>query len=203
RNELLGGFTMSLDAFDANFTDRLDFVVLANVAPGATPGTSRSALDAVAKDYPNVQVRDQAEVKADQRRQINSLLGLVTALLALAIVIALFGIVNTLALSVFERTRELGLLRAVGMTRRQVRSMIRAESVITSVMGAILGLVVGVFFGFAVVRALSSQGIDTLQVPAVQLVSYVVLAALAGMVAAIWPARRAARLDVLAAISYE
>jgi putative ABC transport system permease protein len=203
RNELLGGYTMSLDAFDANFTDRLDFVVLAKAAPRSSAAAARAALDAVAKDYPNVQVRDQTEVKADQRRQINSLLGLVTALLALAIIIALFGIVNTLALSVFERTRELGLLRAVGMTRRQVRSMIRAESVITSVMGAVLGLAVGIFFGFALVRALSSQGIDRLVVPVGQLIAYVVLAALAGMLAAIWPARRAARLDVLAAISYE
>jgi putative ABC transport system permease protein len=203
RNELLGGYTMSLDQFDANFTDRLDFVVLAKTAPGATAATARRALEAVGADYPNVQVRDQAQVKAEQRQQINSLLGLITALLALAIVIALFGIVNTLALSVFERTRELGLLRAVGMTRRQVRRMIRAESVITSVMGAVLGLVVGIFFGFALVRALSSQGIDQLQVPAGQLISYVVLAALAGMLAAIWPARRAARLDVLAAITYE
>jgi putative ABC transport system permease protein len=203
RNELLGGYTMSLDAFDANFADRLDFVVLTEVAPGVSHEAARRAMEDVAADYPNVEVRDQAEVKADQRQQINSLLGLVTALLALAIVIALFGIVNTLALSVFERTRELGLLRAVGMSRRQVRSMVRAESVITSVIGALLGLAVGVFFGFAVVRALSSEGIGSVVVPFGQLVTYVVLAALAGTLAAIWPARRAARLDVLSAISYE
>jgi putative ABC transport system permease protein len=194
---------MSLESFDSNFADRLDFVVLTEVAPGVALEAARRAMEEVAADYPNVDVRDQAEVKADQRRQINSLLGLVTALLALAIVIALFGIVNTLALSVFERTRELGLLRAVGMSRRQVRSMVRAESVITSVIGALLGLVVGVFFGFAVVRALSSEGIGSVVVPFGQLVTYVVLAGLAGTLAAIWPARRAARLDVLSAISYE
>src|SRR5947209_5039205 len=169
RNELLGGYTMSIDTFDANFTDRLDFVVLTKVAPGVSHEAARTAMEQAATDYPNVEVRDQAQVKAEQRKQINSLLGLVSALLLLAIVIALFGIVNTLALSVFERTRELGLLRAVGMTRRQVRSMVRAESVITSVLGAILGLVVGVFFGFAVVKALGSQGIDTLVVRGGQL----------------------------------
>ncbi|MDQ4097810.1 MAG: FtsX-like permease family protein [Actinomycetota bacterium] len=203
RNELLGSYTMSIDAFDAHFADRLDVVVLTEVAPGVSHESARRAMEDVAAEYPNVEVRDQAQVKADQRQQINSLLGLVTALLALAIVIALFGIVNTLALSVFERTRELGLLRAVGMSRRQIRSMVRTESVITSVIGALLGLAVGVFFGFAVVRALSSEGIASVVVPFGQLITYVVLAALAGTLAAIWPARRAARLDVLAAISYE
>jgi putative ABC transport system permease protein len=128
-------------------------------------------------------------------------LGLVTALLALSIIIALFGIVNTLALSVFERTRELGLLRAVGMARRQVRSMIRGESVIIAVLGAVLGLAVGVLFGWAIVAGLSDQGITHVVVPGGQLVLYVVLAAIAGVVAAVFPARRAARLDVLAAIS--
>jgi putative ABC transport system permease protein len=203
RNELAGSHLISLEMFDANFTDRLDFVVLATVAPGVSADAARAAITEVAANYPNVTVRDQAEVKEENRRQIDQLLGLITALLALAIVIALFGIVNTLALSVFERTRELGLLRAVGMGRRQVRSMVRVESMITSVMGAILGLGVGVFFGWALQRALADEGIDVLVIPAGQLLSYVVLAALAGVLAAVWPARRAARLDVLSAITYE
>ena len=126
-----------------------------------------------------------------------------TALLGMALVIALLGIVNTLALSIFERTRELGVLRAVGMGRRQVRSMIRWEAVITSVFGALLGLVVGVFFGWALVTALSSEGINTLIVPGGRLALFVVLAALAGVVAAVLPARRAAKLDVLTAIAHE
>jgi putative ABC transport system permease protein len=121
----------------------------------------------------------------------------------LSIIIALFGIVNTLALSIFERTRELGLLRAVGMSRRQVRSMIRGESVIIAVLGAVLGLAVGILFGYAIVGALDDEGIGKVVVPGGQLLTYVVLAALAGVVAAVFPARRAARLDVLAAISYE
>jgi putative ABC transport system permease protein len=111
--------------------------------------------------------------------------------------------VNTLALSVFERTRELGLLRAVGMSRRQVRSMVRGESVITSVMGAILGLAVGVLFGWALVAALSDEGISSLVVPGGQLFGYVIVAAIAGVVAAVGPARRAAKLDVLAAITHD
>ncbi len=126
-----------------------------------------------------------------------------SALLFLSILIALFGIVNTLALSVFERTRELGLLRAVGMSRRQVRSMIRGESVIIAVLGAVLGLAVGVLFGWALVGALDSEGVNNLVIPGGQLLTYVILAAIAGVVAAVFPARRAAKLDVLAAISYE
>ncbi|HEX3620701.1 MAG TPA: FtsX-like permease family protein [Acidimicrobiales bacterium] len=201
KNDLLGNYLVSTATYDANFTDRLDFVVLAKAAPGVAPATSRAAVEAVAKDFPNVDVRDQAQFKKQQEQQVNKVLGLVTALLALSIIIALFGIVNTLALSVFERTRELGLLRAVGMARRQVRSMIRGESVIIAVLGAVLGLAVGVLFGWAIVAGLSDQGITHVVVPGGQLVLYVVLAAIAGVVAAVFPARRAARLDVLAAIS--
>ena len=203
QNQLLGSYLVSTATFDENFTDRLDSMVLATRADGATPAAARAAVERVTADFPNVELRDQAEFKQQQEDQVNQALGLVTALLALSILIALFGIVNTLALSVFERTRELGLLRAVGMSRRQVRSMIRGESVIIAVLGAILGLAVGVLFGWAVVVDLASQGIDNVVVPGGQLVLYVVLAAVAGVVAAVFPARRAARLDVLAAISYE
>jgi putative ABC transport system permease protein len=160
-------------------------------------------VERVTAEFPNVELRDQAEFKQQQEDQVNQILGLITALLALSIIIALFGIVNTLALSVFERTRELGLLRAVGLSRRQVRAMIRGESVIIAVLGAVLGLGVGVVFGWAIVAALDTEGVRQVVVPGGQLVSYVVLAALAGVVAAVFPARRAARLDVLAAISYE
>jgi putative ABC transport system permease protein len=127
----------------------------------------------------------------------------VTALLAMAILIALFGIVNTLGLSIFERTRELGLLRAIGMGRRQVRGMIRSESVIIAVIGAVLGIAIGVFFGWALQQALEPEGITELAIPVGQLVVYLVFAGLAGVLAAVWPARRAARLDVLRAIAYE
>ncbi|MFO1537179.1 MAG: ABC transporter permease [Actinomycetota bacterium] len=120
----------------------------------------------------------------------------------LAVVIALVGIVNTLALSVYERTREIGLLRAVGMTRRQLRRMVRGEALIVSAFGALLGLVIGVVFGFLIVQSVSSEGI-TFALPVVQLVVFVVLAVLAGLVAGIPPARRAGRLDVLQAITSE
>ena len=172
-------------------------------AEGVALPDARAALEDVAKDFPSVQVEDQAELEARSAAQVDQLLGLVTALLGLALVIALLGITNTLALSVFERTRELGLLRAVGMSRRQARSMIRWESVIIAVIGALIGLVIGAFFGWALVEALASEGITELAIPGGQLIVYVVLAALAGIVAAIPPARRAARLNVLDAIGME
>jgi putative ABC transport system permease protein len=128
---------------------------------------------------------------------------MVTAMLGLALIIALFGITNTLALSVFERTRELGLLRAVGMSRRQTRRMIRWEAVIISVIGAVIGLAVGLFFGWALVKSLESEGITELVIPYGQLLAYVGAAALAGVLAALPPARRASRLNVLEAISTE
>ncbi|MDQ4090216.1 MAG: ABC transporter permease [Actinomycetota bacterium] len=203
KNQLLGSYLVSTATFDAHFPDRLDFVVLATARDGVTPAAARAAVERVTDEFPNVEVRDQAEFKQQQEDQVNQILGLVTALLALSIIIALFGIINTLALSIFERTRELGLLRAVGMSRRQVRSMIRGESVIIAVMGAILGLAVGVLFGYAVVLALADEGIGEVVIPGGQLVTYVILAGIAGVLAAVFPARRAARLDVLAAISRE
>jgi putative ABC transport system permease protein len=123
------------------------------------------------------------------------------ALLGLALVIALIGIMNTLLLSIVERTHEIGLLRAIGMSRRQVRSTVRWESVIVAVFGAVLGLVVGIALGWTIVRALHDQGFTAFAIPVGQLILYVVIAGIAGVVAAAYPARRAARLDVLQAIS--
>ena len=131
------------------------------------------------------------------------LLGLVYVLLALAVVIALIGIVNTLLLSVFERTHEIGLLRAVGMRRRQVRAMIRSESVIISLFGAIVGVIIGTGLGIALSASLKHQGITDIVVPYARLVVLLLLSGLLGLGAATWPARRAARLDVLAAIAAE
>jgi putative ABC transport system permease protein len=116
-------------------------------------------------------------------------------------VIAVLGIVNTLALSVTERTREIGLLRAIGMSRRQLRRMIRLESVVMAIFGAVLGLIVGLGFGISLQRTLADDGISELRVPGVQLVVFLVVAALVGVLAAVWPARRAAKLDVLRAIA--
>jgi putative ABC transport system permease protein len=169
-------------------------------ATGATAATSAS-LKAGLSSYPNLTVQTRAEFEKTQQASIDQLLGLVYALLALAILIALIGIVNTLMLSVFERTHEIGLLRAVGMRRRQIRAMIRSEAVILSVFGALIGIVVGTGLGVALAESLMQQGITDIVVPFSSLVVFLVLAALLGLVAATWPARRAARLNVLEAIA--
>src|SRR5262249_38884466 len=150
---------------------------------------------------PTATLRTKDEFKGSIARQINQILTLVYVLLAMALLIALFGIANTLALSVYERTREFGLLRAVGMTRSQVRSTVRWESVLIALLGATLGIAIGLGFGWAMVKAASAQGIGQLSVPVQELGVTVTLAAVAAVFAAALPARRAARLDVLKAIS--
>ena len=202
-NSVNGDYLLSLADYERFYADQADSQILVQAAPGTTPAASRAAIDRVLVDFPNVTVRDQAEYKAETARQIDQVVNLFFALLALAVVIALFGIVNTLGLSIFERIRELGLLRAIGATRRQIRSMIRWEAVIIAVLGAVLGLAVGVFFGWTIVRALRSVGITEFAVPGGQLVIFVVFAALAGILAAVLPGRRAARIDVLRAITTE
>jgi putative ABC transport system permease protein len=164
---------------------------------------ARSVVDAVAADYPNANVRDQAEYRQSQEDQVNQLLVLFNALLILAVIIAVFGIANTLALSIFERTREIGLLRAVGMSRPQLRRMIRHEAMIVAIIGAVLGIIVGLFFGIIVTSALAAQGIDVLSIPVAQIVFLVIFGAVAGLMAAILPARRASKLNILEAIAYE
>ena len=191
------------DAFAANFPDQLDIQVFVKKAAGVPAGEALAAVEAVADGYPGADVLDQTEYKEEQMAFVDQLLGLVYALLALAILIALLGISNTLALSIVERTRELGVLRAVGMTRPQLRTTVRWEAVIIAVQGALLGLVIGVFFGWALVTALEAEGLTTFAVPVTSLVVVVVLAALAGVVAAVLPARRAAKLDVLKAVVTE
>src|SRR6266567_1368565 len=193
-NRLLGNYVVTLGTYDRNFTIQLDTVVLAKTAPGVTEAQAKAAVTRVAHEFPNVKLEDQAQFRHSQANQINTLLGLITALLLLAILIAVIGIINTLALSIFERTREIGLLRAVGMARRQVRTMVRWESVIIAVFGAALGAAVGVFFGWAMVHALKDQGITALTIPGGQLITYIVIAGLLGVVAAALPARRAAKL---------
>ncbi|HYT29918.1 MAG TPA: FtsX-like permease family protein [Actinomycetota bacterium] len=202
-NRLLGSYVVSLGTFETNFTQQLDQFLLVKTAPGTSPAAAKAAVSSVAKQFPGVKLEDQAQFRKSQANQINQVLGLVTALLALAIIIALFGIVNTLALSIFERTREIGLLRAVGLSRRQTRAMIRWEAVMIAVFGALLGTAVGVFFGWAMVKALKDQGLTSLSFPIGQLVTYVVIAGVFGVIAAVLPARRAARLDVLRAITTE
>jgi putative ABC transport system permease protein len=202
-NQLLGRFVVSLAVHDANYTQHLDTFVLATRAPGVGPLVAEPALKAAKKEFPNVRLEDQAQFRKSSADQVNQLLGLIFVLLGLALIIAFVGIVNTLALSVFERTREIGLLRAVGMSRRQVRTMVRWEGVMIVVYGALIGLLIGVFFGWAMTRALRDQGIVAFSIPVGQLVVYLVVAAVFGVLAALWPAWRASRLDVLRAVTVE
>ncbi len=198
-NALLGSYLVGDGFFLSHFDTPLPVAVLLRTAGG--PGADSQAINALAQPYPNIKIQTLAQFKKSQQQQVNQLLGLVYALLALAVLIALIGIVNTLMLSVFERTHEIGLLRAVGMKRRQVRSMIRSESVILSLFGAIIGVVVGTALGTAFAASLKQQGITDIVIPVASLVVFLVLAALLGLGAATWPARRAAKLDVLAAIA--
>lgn len=156
----------------------------------------------MSRAFPTVEVQDQEELKDSIGEQLDQLLGGVYGLLFLAVVVSLFGIVNTLALSIHERTRELGLLRAVGTSRRQVRRIVRYEAVITALIGAVLGAVLGVIFAVLISRPLADEGF-ILIIPWLTLAVLLVLAAFAGVLAAIAPARRASRLDTLEALSYE
>jgi putative ABC transport system permease protein len=181
----------------------LDVQVYVKVAAGADPATVRIAVDHTLAAYPNVTLLDQTQFKQQIRDSINQLLYVVYALLGLAVIIAVLGIVNTLALSVVERTREIGLVRALGMTRAQLRRSVSVESVAISVYGAVLGTVLGVGFGVVLQRALADQGIGVLGIPWGLLVTVLVLAGVVGVLAALGPAFRAARLDVLRAITTE
>ena len=198
-------YFLGTPAYDSNFAaPHYDSQVLVKKAPGVTTAAALAAVKQLSAQYAiGATVQDQAAYKADQTKTINQLLALVYVLLALAILIALLGIGNTLALSIFERTRELGVMRAVGMTRSQLRSTIRWESVIIALQGTLLGLLVGIFFGWALVRAQKNQGITVFSLPYLTLVIVIVLAGLAGVAAAILPSRRAAKLNILHAIVTE
>ncbi|WP_261558741.1 ABC transporter permease [Frankia tisae] len=201
KSQVAGSWIISTGQLARHSTDDLDLFVLIKRADGADPAAVRTEIDKVVKPYATVEVRDQSEFVAQQEKQIDQLLGFIYVLLALAVVIALFGIVNTLALSVIERTREIGLLRAVGMSRGQMRAMVVMESTIISVFGAVLGVAVGSVFGWALTKALASQGINTFAYPVPTIVLVIIVGIVLGILAAVFPARRAARMDVLRAIS--
>jgi putative ABC transport system permease protein len=194
---------LDLSLYEGHYSVDKDFFVAARLADGVDPATVQPFIEELAREFPQVEVQDQAEFLDAQEANVDSVLAIVNGLLLLAILIALIGITNTLALSVFERTREIGLLRAVGMVRRQTRSMIRWEAAVVATFGALLGVAVGVLFGWAVVNALPDAIISQLDIPWPTLVIYVVIAGVAGLVAAFFPAIRASRLNVLDAISYE
>jgi putative ABC transport system permease protein len=188
----------TLLATGAQDVDRTLYVAL---EPGADPAAVRAHIDTALAAYPNVKVQDQTEFKQQIHDQINQLLAVVILLLALAVLIAVLGVVNTLALSVIERTREIGLLRALGTSRRQLRVMVSLESVAISVFGAVLGVVLGLGIGIALQRALAGQGLTVLGVPWALVVIVLVLSVLVGLFAAVFPAVRASRLNVLRAIA--
>lgn len=188
--------------FDDAQPAALDLQVAAKAAPGVSPAEARAAIERAASAYGGVTVRDRSQVLDQIVEQFNTFLGVVYALLALAILIALIGIANTLGLSVVERTREIGVLRAVGMSRAHVRGMVRWEAALIGAFGAVLGLAVGMFLGWSLVFAISQQ-VETARfvVPWSQLGVIVAVASTCGVIAALLPARRAARLDVLQAIA--
>ncbi len=182
---------------------RDDTTVFVNYASGADPGATRAEIDnLLAARFPNAEARSQEEFKQDQADQINQLVALIDVLLGLSVLVSMFGVVNTLSLTILERTRELGMLRAIGTSRRQVRRMIRYESVVIALLGAVTGAVVGLALGIAAVSALESEGLELSISPTLP-IAVLFAAILIGVVAAIAPARRASRLDVLDALAYE
>lgn len=182
---------------------RVDSNISVNAAAGVDKVALGKKIERVTKNFPTVTVQNKKDFADAQRSQVNQLLYLIYALLGLAIIIAALGIVNTLALSVIERTREVGLLRAVGMSRRQLRRMVRLEAVAIAVLGAVLGIGLGLIFGVVLQRAVADQGITNLAIPWVRLIAFVIVSALVGILAAVMPARRAAKLNVLNAIGTE
>ncbi|MDF3299573.1 ABC transporter permease [Streptomyces tropicalis] len=198
-----GGLFLGLGTLERYVPGTPDAAVYVNAAPGTAPALLRSRLERALAPYPQVQVRDQADYKKLVHDQIAVLLYLVYALVGLAIVIAVLGVVNTLALSVVERTREIGLLRAIGLSRRQLRRMIRLESVVIAVFGAVLGLALGLVWGLCLQRVLALQGMTALAIPWGTIATVVIGSAVVGVVAAVLPALRASRMNVLTAIAHE
>ena len=194
---------VSTDTYMVNFRYVGDGLVFANAAEGVTVSEAQVAIEPTVDSFGSVKSQTKSEVVDEAENQIDQALTLFTGLLLFAVIIAVLGITNTLTLSIFERTREIGLLRAVGMTRRQVRRMIRWEAVIVATFGALLGVGIGIVLGWAVVRALADEGLGAFSIPIGQVILALVLAAISGVVAAIWPARKAANMNILAAITTE
>jgi len=199
-----GGYIVPIDsAFGQYVRPVADYQLYVKLKPDADAVAARKQIQEIVKSDPAIKVQDQIQFRESRKSEVSQFVNVIYALLALALIIAFIGIANTLALSIFERTRELGLLRAVGMSRKQVRVTVRWESVIIAVFGTLLGLVLGLVFGWGLVRSLKDEGITVFAVPVGQLVVIVLVAWLLSIVAAALPARRASRLDVLDAIAHE
>jgi len=194
-------YLIGMRTYDRLFAERVDAGVYVDLADGVAAGRARAALEHALKPYPTAELRDQDAAAQARAGAVDQILGLVTALLAFTVLIAVLGITNTLALSIVERTREIGLLRAVGMTRAQLRRMVRAEALLVAGLAVAVGLVVGVTLGAAATVAMGSAIEATVVVPFGRLAVVTVLAVAAGLLAGLLPARRAARLDVLDAVA--
>jgi putative ABC transport system permease protein len=202
-NALAGNFLISQGLSEASGADQFDFAVYVRLADGVSIDQGEAAMEPIVDQYPNAEMRDRADYVDNQAKTVDGFVNFIYGLLAFAVIIAIFGIANTLMLSVHERTRELGLLRAVGSSRRQIRTMIRWESVIIAWLGTLLGLVIGIVLAFSLVKALEDDGIETFKLPVVSVIVVVVLAAIFAILAAFFPARRAGKLDILRAIAHE
>lgn len=194
-------YLITLDTLAAGALKPEDALLFITPQPGVSADELHDQIDPITKELPTVSLQDPEGFANTQSEQIDQFLYMIYALLAFSILIAALGIVNTLALSVIERTREVGLLRAIGLSRRQLRRMVRLESIAIAVLGAVLGVLIGIAFGISLVKALSDQGLEVLSVPWAQIVIFVLVAAVIGVLAAWLPARRAAKLNVLDAIS--
>jgi putative ABC transport system permease protein len=194
-----GPVTISSQTFDRYYQQPMNLFTFITMKGGVSPANTE-ALNQSLKGFPNAKAVDGDQFKKDQVSGLKSILNVLYVLLALSVLVSLFGIVNTLVLTVFERTRELGMLRAIGMTRRQVRRMIRHESVITALIGGVIGIILGLLLSGLLIARVKEINFFT---PWGQIVVFVIAAILVGILAAIFPARRAARLNPLQALQYE
>ena len=198
---LLGSIVIGQAAFDRSFPRPADLYTFLNVPAAGAPYVAKAEAEAT-KRYPGIKLSTRDEFVQSRVQGLSQILNLLYVLLALSVVVSLFGMINTLVLAIYERTRELGMLRAIGMTRRQTRSMVRQESITTALIGASIGLPLGIGLAAAVTRALSEYDIQ-FSLPLTTLLAFVAVALVAGVLAAVLPARRAGRLDVLEALQYE
>jgi putative ABC transport system permease protein len=194
-----GNVTISTATFDATTSQPLNIYTFVNMSDGVTAANTATLNDALST-FPNAKALTRDEFKKAQTDNIKSILNVLYVLLALSVLVSLFGIVNTLVLTVFERTRELGMLRAIGLTRGQVKKMIRQESVITALIGAVIGIALGLLLASLLAARLDEISFT---IPVAQLVIFAVVSVVVGIFAAIWPARRAAKLNPLEALQYE
>jgi putative ABC transport system permease protein len=200
-DDTLASLIVSRDLFAGQSTDLFDFQVLVQSASGTSIDAAKAAITAVSDQYPTAEVQTRDEFIDEQSAQIDGFLNFIYALLLMSVFIAVLGIVITLLLSVYERRRELGLMRAVGMTRPQVRSSIRWEAVVTAALGALMGTGLGLALGWIVVKALEDEGLNTFSISIASIIIFIVAAMIVAVIAAWLPARRAAKADILQAIA--